>query len=374
MSRISLVAVLGAVIVAVTLVVTWALWPREQPLGSGGQPVTAGGPAAISEFLVAAPARANDQTGSVAFSGDVVVWAEAGEDGSGLFAADVRIHQRFPLQRAKAAMLSSPTLAGRLLVWTRRAEGDDGGVELWAARPPRGRPFLLATTTTRTVPTADDEEGGGSTVTPALVDLRGLDASGDLVVWLERVKTKGAPGEVDDRLWIYDTGSHVATQVKAPAGPKSGVAVDDGLVVWAARDGDAGVWVRDITTGQTIRVAASLAGSVDVSGGRVVWCTGGDVYGYDLRTRRRFTVCQAAGNQADVHIDGELIVWWDGRAGSDGSRVPGDIYALDLSTGKEVAVSTDKAAQKSPRVSGDTIVWLDDRSGSWLVRGAVVRR
>jgi beta propeller repeat protein len=373
MSRISLVAVLGAVIVAVTLVVTWALWPREQPLGSGGQPVTAGEPAAISQFLVAAPARTSDQTGSVAFSDDVVVWAEVGEDGSGLFAADVRIHERFPLQRAKAAVLSSPALAGRLLVWTRHAAGDGSGVELWAARPPRGRPFPLATTK-RAVSAGDDEEGGGSAVTPALVDVRGLDVSGDLVVWLERVKAKDVPGKIDDRVWIYDTGSHVATQVKTPAGPKSGVAVDDGLVVWAARDGDPGVWVNDTTTGQTIRVAAGLAGNVDVSGSRVVWCTGGDVYGYDLRTRRRFTVSQAAGTQADVHIDGDLIVWWDGRAASEGSRVPGDIYALDLSTGKEVAVSTHEAAQKSPRVSGDTVVWLDDRSGSWLVRGAVVRR
>jgi beta propeller repeat protein len=370
MSRILLVAVLGAVIVVVTLVVTWALWPREQPLGSGGQPVTAGEPAAISEFLVAEPAPSRDQTGGLAFSDDLVVWAEATKDHNGLFAADVRIHQRFPLQRSQgAAHLSSPALSGRLLVWTQSAAGAGDGVELWAARPPRGQPFPLATTTRR-VAGNEDGEGGGVTVAPARSRLRGLDVSGDQVVWLERVADKDAPGEVDDRLWLYDAGSRTTVQVKAPAGPKSSVAVDDGLIAWAARDGQTGVWVRDTTTGQTIRVAGSLAGNVDLSGSRLVWCMAGDVYGFDLRTRRRFPVCVAAGVQADVRIAGELIVWRDGRAGGD----TGDIYALDLSTGKEVAVCTDKAAQKSPQVSGDNVVWLDDRSGRWQVRGAVVRR
>jgi beta propeller repeat protein len=277
-------------------------------------------------------------------------------------------------------LLSSPVLSGRLLVWTLHRSGSGGAVELWAARPPHARPFALISSTRRV--NGDEEDGeGGTTEAPARVRLRDLDASANQVVWLERAAVESASGGADDRIWLYDMAAGAASRIMAPAGPKSAVAVDAGLIVWAGRGDNLGVWVHDTATDQRLRVATSLASSVDISGSRVVWSTAtGDVYGFDLRTRRRFSVCQAAGMQADVHIDGELIVWWDGRAahsegtGSAGGRVRGDIYAFDLSSGKEVAVCTDKAAQESPRVSGDTVVWLDDRSGRWQVRGAIVRR
>jgi beta propeller repeat protein len=87
-----------------------------------------------------------------------------------------------------------------------------------------------------------------------------------------------------------------------------------------------------------------------------------------LRTRRRFTVCTAAGVQSDVQIDGDLVVWADARDGRGG-----DIYARDLATDTEMAVSADRAVQTSPRVSGDTVVWIEERAAGWQISGAVVR-
>jgi len=362
--------------VAITLIVTWALWPSEQPLAPGGQAVSAGEPAAVAEFPISAPRWSGDQGGALGFCGDLVVWAEAAAKRSGIFAADVRMHQRYALQRTPdRVQQNSPVVTEKLLAWTQRGAGDDAPTELWIARPLQGKPFSLAATP---LDAGKGKKSGAKT--SASVRAGSLDADGDLVVWLARVQDKDYPDGADDRICIYDSTARAVSFVKAAAGPKTGLAVDEGLVAWSGRDENAGVWVQDTRSGQTIRASGSPAVGVDISGDRVVWCSvSGDVYGYDLRTRRRFTICAETGVQADVHIDGSLVVWWDGRSAGSGSGnalsgARGDIYARDLAAGKEVAVCTDKAAQESPRVCGDTVVWLDARSGEWQVRGAVVGR
>jgi len=363
--------VLGALVVAVTLVVTWALWPREEPLGPGGQPVSAGEQAAVLDFTVARPHWTDDRPGELSFSGDLVVWNETAKERSGLFAADIRIHERFALQKAPAgAVPGSPLLADRLLVWTQGSADAGQDVELWAAQPPRSQPFPLVTTVSQPVDDDDEDKAPAGAVAQA-TRIKALDATGETVVWIQRVEDPDAPDGVDDRIWLYGVAGRHSRRLDVPAGPKADLAIADGLVVWAAR-GDStattGVWITDTPTGQKIRVAASSATSVDVSGSKVVWSTAaGDIYGFDLRTRRRFTVSTAAGIKTDVQIDGDLVVWVDGRDGR------GDIYARDLATDTEMAVSADRAAQTSPRVSGDTVVWLEERSAGWQICGAVVR-
>jgi len=205
------------------------------------------------------------------------------------------------------------------------------------------------------------------------------------VVWLRRVESEKAPDGLNDQVWVHRLGSDETQRVPAAAGTKTGVAVSEGLVAWSVAELDAeneaGVWVHDTTTGQTLPPIGNAASSVDISGSRLVWCTdGGNVYGYDLRIRERFKVTSAPGRQSDARIDDDLVVWRDTRAsassetGDDRGKVRGDIYALDLSTGDELPICTNKAAQESPQVSGDTVVWLDERGGGWTIRGAIVHR
>lgn len=294
----------------------------------------------------------------------MVVWSETAGKRSGLFAADIRVHERFPVRQAEKGMSqTSPVLAGDLLAWTeRRTDGEGGSAGLWVARPADAAPLPIA----------------------RKVVVSALDADGDRVVWLQRATVGDDPERPDDQVWIYDAASGRARRVPAAAGTKTDIAVANGIVAWSAREPDAdemtGVWIHDTVTGQTVHAVANPVPFVDLSGSTLVWCSGsGDVYGLDLRTRTRITITTAPGTQADVQIDGNLVTWWDGRAaqesgtGNGREQTRGDIFAFDLVTGDEIPVCTNKAAQQQPRVFGDTIVWLDERSGEWEVRGAVVR-
>lgn len=363
-SRVPQIAAVGLAAVAITLAITWALWPREQPLTPDSRSIGAAEPAAVTEFFVGEPRWQKSTPGGLTFSGEMVVWAEAIKGRSGMFGADVRVHERFRMRQGqKGVIQTSPVLAGDLLVWAQRpADAENATIGLWLARPADGPAQLIV-----------DQ-----------VRIRGLDADGDVVVWLWRKSGEQDAGQPNDQVWLYDTASGRVEQVPASPGPKTDIAVSHGVVAWSTRepDGDeeTGVWIHDTRTKQTVHAVENPVASADLSGSHLVWCSGtGDVLGMDLRTRTRTTISTAPGTQADVQIDGDLVVWWDGRSARDDDsgagrqEVRGDIYAYDLSSGDEITVCTNKAAQRDPKVSGDTIVWLDDRSGGWEVRGAVVR-
>lgn len=360
-----MIAAIGVAAVAITLAVTWALWPREEPPESSGQTLSARRVADVTEFPVCAPEWAAGTAGTLSFAGQLVVWDEEAKDRSGLFAADVRVHERFAVRKAaKGVFERAPVVAPGVLAWTEHLVGEaEELVRLWVAEPMDGPSRQIG----------------------SAMDVRALDAASERVVWLQRVESKEAPDGFDDQVWVYGLGTGKAQRIPAAAGIKTGVAVSEGLVAWSVGEPDAqseaGVWVHDTTTGETLPPIGSAAISVDISGGRLVWCTdGGDVYGYDLRIRDRFKVTSAPGRQSDARIDDDLIVWRDTRAsdsgetGDDRGKVRGDIYALDLSTGDELPICTHRAAQESPQVSGDMVMWLDERSGGWAIRGAVVGR
>ncbi len=356
-------AIAGALAVVLALVVTWALWPREGPPLPAGQAVHAPQPAAVIEFEVCTPKWSEGRAGSFGFGGDLVVWNEERADGGGLYAADIRLHERFVLRSSKSgSFLREPCVAGDRLAWVEHREGDaDGAARVWLGDIMAGSDLLLSD--------------------PIVIGR--FDVAPDTLAWLERVQSKEAPDGVDDRIVVVDLSTGRRSRVPAAAGPKAALAVTSDMVAWAAtaKDGDAssGVWVYEFRSGKALRVADVRAASVDVSQDHVVWCSvAGNVFAYDLRTRKRTTVCAAEGMQADCRIDGDLVVWWDGRSAraadeTGQSAARGDIYAYDLVGRREVPICTHAAAQESPRVVGDTVVWLDDRGGRWSIRGAVVR-
>ena len=67
-------------------------------------------------------------------------------------------------------------------------------------------------------------------------------------------------------------------------------------------------------------------------------------------------------DQIAAAIDGDRIVWADGRHGG------ADIYLYDIAGGTETRITNATAIALWPDISGDRIVWQDNRSGSPEVR------
>lgn len=98
-------------------------------------------------------------------------------------------------------------------------------------------------------------------------------------------------------------------------------------------------------------VAAPLMGAFGV-GTAGAWIKG---------TSWRLTNFDGPANQAE--IDGNIIVWRDGRdgtCGNDGSAW--NIYMYNLATGQETPVSTENKKQQYPKVSGDIIVYQTEEN------------
>lgn len=98
-------------------------------------------------------------------------------------------------------------------------------------------------------------------------------------------------------------------------------------------------------------VAAPLMGAFGVSTAGA-WIKG---------TSWRLTDFDGPANQAE--IDGDIIVWRDGRdgtCGNDGSAW--NIYMYNLATGQETAVNTEDKKQQYPKVSGDVIVYQTEEN------------
>ena len=68
-------------------------------------------------------------------------------------------------------------------------------------------------------------------------------------------------------------------------------------------------------------------------------------------------------DQVAPAIDGDRIVWVDGRHGG------ADIYLYDIVTATETRITNGTAVALWPDISGSRIVWQDNRSGApdiWL--------
>lgn len=76
-----------------------------------------------------------------------------------------------------------------------------------------------------------------------------------------------------------------------------------------------------------------------------------------------FPICEESGPQNYAAIDGDIIVWRDGRDGTCGDDgTAWNIWMYDLSTGEERPVTVEDKKQMYPEVSGDTVVYQTDQN------------
>lgn len=102
-----------------------------------------------------------------------------------------------------------------------------------------------------------------------------------------------------------------------------------------------------------------------ISGQKVAWIEGGDVYVKDrsgAEPPARLTNDPIS--QGRPAISGNWVVWEENHAGD------WEVYGLDLAslpTGAPVPVATGAGDQRNPDISGDTVVWEDNGGGDWDV-------
>ena len=123
----------------------------------------------------------------------------------------------------------------------------------------------------------------------------------------------------------------------------------------------AGTWASSFE----VCIATGDQWDVAVSSDVIVWVDerlgseNADIWGYDLATGSEFLVCGAAGNQRNPSVDGRTVVWQDQRSGTGFGDW--DIYMRDLDGGAEQLVYGDRSSggQWRPSVYGDVVVWDD---------------
>jgi beta propeller repeat protein len=104
-----------------------------------------------------------------------------------------------------------------------------------------------------------------------------------------------------------------------------------------------------------------------IEGDRVVWAKkkpAGTREDYDIVLMNISNgvlqeICTSDADQTNPYISGSRIVWADKRNEPDG----GDIYLFDLDTRREMPVCTDTGSQKYPKLFNDTVIWRDYRDG-----------
>ena len=102
------------------------------------------------------------------------------------------------------------------------------------------------------------------------------------------------------------------------------------------------------------------AAGIDMDGDYIVWSDGrngnSDIFGYQISTGNEFAISTAAGSQLSPKVSGDYVVWQDSRNGNV------DIFAYQFSTATEIPITTADRNQRFPQIDGDYVVWEDRRN------------
>lgn len=178
-----------------------------------------------------------------------------------------------------------------------------------------------------------------------------------------------------NEIWGYDVVRRVNFPVKGDYKPprvRFNSQVSGNVVVWYdKRGGKSRIYARRLSGGSELRLRTlRTTWWVDpvVSGNVVVFPDkrngSWNIYGYDLKKRKEFPICTAAGNQTSPDVSGNLVAWCDTRGG-------GSLRARLLG-GKEFTIAS--SSTSAPSISGSTVVWSDRTYGDATIYRATVTR
>lgn len=250
---------------------------------------------------------------------------------------------------------TDPTMAGSIIAWADRRTGisdivtydtDEGVEQRLALAVP-----LLVPGAERTQPALDGQTLVWIT-TPPLDERLGVAASATAL----RGQTVGA----------YDLARRkVISTANVTTGRKRQPAVSGGTIVYSDKRGDQwDIYGYDIASNAEFPIAVGNGnhGYAAISGPTVVYDVyrdgSWDVMGYDLRTRREFAIATGPGDQANPQISGTTVVYIE--QGANGGNPALKLYDFEARQGKNL--SRDYYVAK-PRINGDLVVWEDGRTG-----------
>jgi beta propeller repeat protein len=248
-------------------------------------------------------------------------------------------------------LLSAPAISGNRIVW---ADNRTGNWDIYL--------YDIATGTETQI-TSDP----ANQFKPAI--------SGDKIVWED---DRNSPAGSHD-IYLYDLATGIETQITANSSFEQSPSISGNWIVWEDnRNGNWDIYLYDITTGVTTQITTDAHSQWHpvISGDTIAWeddrncndpqCNtfsgNWDIYMYNLSTGVEAPVTTAPGNQSNLSISGNRIVWEDKRNASPFNY---DIYMYDLATSAETPIITESHDQVYPVISGDRIVWADNRSGNW---------
>ncbi len=274
--------------------------------------------------------------------GNNVIWIEREESGNSLYGYNLIQEQKFLICENTVRPSDIPKISGNTVVWTdeRNLDDTEGGYyedvnyDIYGFDLINGTEFPIAT-------------GAKRNEHP--------DISGNFVAWSN-----------DTTISLFNLVTQEETVLNPGCGTKHYPVFGGNKLAWYQYG--TGVFLHDLTSGENIFVSQNKVSFWEevATNGEIVawqdWRNGEDfngekdIYGYNFSTGEEFPVCLSEGEQGDIHMSGDMIVWADSR-----DEGPRGIYGYDLNTSQEFLIS--EGYYHHPNTDGELIVW-EDHSGN----------
>ncbi len=250
-----------------------------------------------------------------------------------LYAANLSDKKEFLVSDA-SNLQGKPSISGNLIVWADYRDAKDSG------DPDAGDIYMFDLTTRQETRVTDSPAAQSRPVT-----------NGQTIVWID-FRNEPNPEGFNGDIYAYDLSSRQEYPITKAPDLQTDPAIYGNIVVW-----------------QDYRNATS---DTDYNA---------DIYAYNLSTKQEFPITTSAGRQARPTIAGNLVAWEDYRddpnPANTANPTDGNIYGYDLSTKREFPVSLEPGEQEAPTAGGTTVAYqtnpnVNDPTSRWSISAVTI--
>lgn len=294
--------------------------------------------------------------GSPAISGNIVVWRDGRNEGfESIYGYNLDTKTEFVICTVEETQKINPTIAnpdvsGNIVVWQQLVEGS--GYNIWGYNLETGEKFPVFT-------------DSGSQVHPKI--------SGNFVVWLNWV----APAVYQIQAYNLLT-STIEFSTSAGGFTEYSFDLSGKIMVW----GGGTIKAKNLESGQEFSIAArgASASFLGIDGNTIIWIDysptsslwrehrAGDLVAYDVIKQEEYRLPETWTKIYTPVISGDIIVWVEDIYDNP------NIYGYDLGTKRGFTISDKSGYQANPAIDGNIVVWMDRSSGKGDIYGARILR